>query len=730
MHAFQHLGQKLAALVWPERDFLSDEVHSSVSLASEQLPLTQQSKRWDEAELFAAILTIKATAASSIRLQVERRTSEGWDSDFAPGSPEDQLQNLLDNGRTFQEPGVVLSAGRGSGHPLAEQVHTPRRELIRSMMVSMDVTGRGIIEMRESGARLPGAMLPAVAELQFHAPRNPRVSVDKQRLTIQDPMGQTVTIPAERLIVWEQVDPVSGNRITSAWKTLKKTVRADLYASQWQQNTFRRGVRKDGIITPDNDSTWSTSEFERIEEKIKEFSGPDNAGGIVISSVPGKLTLSDAVTPKEMDFQGSRQQLIIYMCSVLGVPPSLVLHETKFANFIQGRASMWQDRVGPWVSAFAELLTNSLVPRFGKLGQMRIVGNWRNERAALGDIGEMASAYLNLRNADVPHNDAAQAVGLPLPRREPEEMQPIQRPISGSSGGSGSTGTASARLAHHKRARDPRKTRRHEPVRIYALTEEEERQLDEDRESSVEEIAALLFLLGSRLDLDPDTVDRQLKMGFPASEIYGGTAKLQDEFSDLDEIVKEWYARGLDDAGVAFSESDLQDRAQQFILEVKDPILEKVEAGARASGVRLGGDAEIRRILEETNITGSGELWLALFGLDERASGAILNKVEAGVYKSEDEINEGIDKATKNKAAAIGLTQVSIVYWGGRRAARERWQWRLSDGCNHDIQGICIRLEQLPPVLGGMPFVDPATGVEYMFPGQPHPRCCCWLEAV
>ena len=139
-------------------------------------------------------------------------------------------------------------------------------------------------------------------------------------------------------------------------------------ATTWKNALLENGARPSGALR--HESTLNKSEFDRLSNDLREsYEGASNAGRPMLLE-GGIEWVEMSRTPREMDFNETKNGDAREIASALGIPPQLlnVQGDSTFANAKLARIRLWQETLMPLIEAVLDDLNGWLVPFFDPTG--------------------------------------------------------------------------------------------------------------------------------------------------------------------------------------------------------------------------------------------------------------------------------------------------------------------------------------------------------------------------
>lgn len=134
---------------------------------------------------------------------------------------------------------------------------------------------------------------------------------------------------------------------------------------RWNYSLLQNSARPSGIIRFKGSPTGEV--VNRLTEYFKKrFAGAANAGEIPMLTDDAEWQAMD-LSPRDMDYHGTMQEMSKLIASALGVPLPLVDNDAStFNNLEQAKERLYTDTVIPLMNDFLGALGRWLLPRYGE----------------------------------------------------------------------------------------------------------------------------------------------------------------------------------------------------------------------------------------------------------------------------------------------------------------------------------------------------------------------------
>lgn len=184
----------------------------------------------------------------------------------------------------------------------------------------------------------------------------------------------------------------------------------DIYreARDAQKASFEnRGLHDFAVIL---DTNTTPEQLDRIKNTYEErASGAKNNRKPLFSTRDVK-PLSAA--PAEMDYINTVESVVTEICSVMGVPPSMIgyMQDATLANFDTAKKVFWENGMTPLLSRVSRQLTHQLAKQFGD--EWAIQPDLSNVKALQANYSESVTNAKSLWDMGVPFNEISKRLDL------------------------------------------------------------------------------------------------------------------------------------------------------------------------------------------------------------------------------------------------------------------------------------------------------------------------------
>lgn len=333
---------------------------------------------------FFACARLRAEAASEVPWRAMRKLPDGT----LQHEPDSDLQKLID----LPNPDIDFS------------------EMIEHLVNSLDIAGNeywSIVTGGISGTK--------PLELWPLDPRGMAIQGgDGDRLVRQykyTPPGasRTETMPNAEVV---QVKNANPDSFLFGLPTILASGRGvDIYreARDAQKSSFEnRGLHDYAVIL---DSATTPEQFERIKKTYAERAAGAGNNRKPLFSTRDVKPLS--ASPAEMDYINTVESVVTEICSVMGVPPSMIgyMQDATLANFETARKVFWVNGMIPLLRRISRQLTHQLAkPYYGD--EWHIQPDLSKVEALKANYQESVTAATALWGMGIPFNEINQRLEL------------------------------------------------------------------------------------------------------------------------------------------------------------------------------------------------------------------------------------------------------------------------------------------------------------------------------
>jgi HK97 family phage portal protein len=679
--------------------------------------------------VYSAISSL-AAAGSSVPWGVEVLAGDEWEP-----APDSDLAQLLAN------PHEYISS----------------QELIERIILMLGISGNSFVKKTIASGVEGTATLGRVLELTPLPTQGMQPIPDREEWLAgyaYEGSGKKRYEPEEIIHVMFP-DPENLYWGQSPLQALARVIDTESESVDWNLYSMKNRSVDDGVFTSTSDLT--KNEFDAILQILREqIQGSVNAHNPLVVG-QGFQWNPMSRTPVEMDFVEGRKMYREDVLSGFHVPPVMAgfFDQATLANAEVSRRLFWVDAVIPqFLDRIKDVFTRSLVPHFGTLGQMRVVYDLASVDALRDNTIEKSKIFVLLVKAGVPYNEAVRVAGLPL---DPLEGEEGDAPF-GTTTSQESTTQPQGEGGAKRTVMDDIKDFMTDPGWGYppgGRKAEDEERLDR----AFEKVAAAASLISAAFaDAINDHLERVDRAG----------------------IERGLRAMNLDQILTAFRFDELEVRYLSLI-----PVLEEVVEGSgllAIEDIREDTGAEVvwtpalaagwlaehgqalsqdlsnsatkgvHRVFEMwqagelgSDAVQAGELFAALYALNSLQAG-VLGKFARDLGIADEardpllgiRVERMVRGLLRGREKLIGNQQATISYFRGQTAA---WTNGVESGAipgtrriiktwfdsgQGNVCPICISLHRQSVPMPS-PFFSHVTGMQYWYPGDPHPTCNCGI---
>lgn len=199
-----------------------------------------------------------------------------------------------------------------------------------------------------------------------------------------------IILPADRLIIGHGYNPTDDRIGDSPLEALRSILAEEFEATLNRQQAWRNGSRYTGIIQrPADAPAWSQPAKNRF--KADWASGPDGPAGSTPILEDGMQYLPTSMTPAQMEYIAGRRLTREEVAAAYFVPPPMVgiLDNANYSNAELFHRALYQDTLGPWLTAIQQEYMLQLVPEVADSDDVYIEFNLMEKLA--GSFAEQAT---------------------------------------------------------------------------------------------------------------------------------------------------------------------------------------------------------------------------------------------------------------------------------------------------------------------------------------------------
>lgn len=278
--------------------------------------------------------------------------------------------------------------GRSDGAKrLVALLEKPNREdsfgdLISQWNLQMDLTGSALTWMVPNALGEPYELYPIPTAMAIPQPvLNPEYPNGFYRIQPLYPYGPFSSypvpssavgapIPAEWMMKFKYTHPLlryEGYSPLSALRLPLDQVES-IGKSRWY--SMKRTINPSAVLQREDEESpqpWAEEEIERVRAEFEAVhQGAENAGQLFVSA-PGSRLEQWGTSPKEMDYQGSWDQLVSFSLGALGItkPAAGMVEDSSYSTLFATLKQLYWTTLSPKVNRIGSKLTRFLAPFFG-----------------------------------------------------------------------------------------------------------------------------------------------------------------------------------------------------------------------------------------------------------------------------------------------------------------------------------------------------------------------------
>jgi HK97 family phage portal protein len=271
-------------------------------------------------------------------------------------------------------------------------------------------------------------------------------------------------LPADQIVHMRGYNPLTDRWGSSPIETLRSTLAEEFEAARYRQQLWRNSARLSGYIERPLDAPqWNTKEKSRFRSQWQaQYTGTGpSAGGTPILE-DGMKFHESSVTPESAQYIESRKLSREEVAAAYHIPLPMVgiLDHATFSNVREQHKHLYQDTLGPWLTAITEELHLQLLPDFPDVSDVYLEFNLAEKLR--GSFEEQAQQLSTSVGAPwMTRNEARARMNLPQLDDGDGLVTPLNVILSGQTSqaagavGGAATGTAAA-LPPATRSNGPR----------------------------------------------------------------------------------------------------------------------------------------------------------------------------------------------------------------------------------------------------------------------------------
>lgn len=232
-------------------------------------------------------------------------------------------------------------------------------------------------------------------------------------------------LPPEEVLAFQRKSPISKFDGYSPQTAGATWIDAQRSVDRSRASAFRNGIFP-GQLAIEFDSAVnapSEAQLERIAQKLMDRYGGEQRAGTPLLAPPGTKVKPLSIAPREMDFQGSFEQLRDSILALFGVPAVIagIVKDMTYGSVEASKAAFSDFTINPLCQFLGETLTAKLAKRFDP----KLCIWWSNTRPVDGAQQNQDIQTDALCSAITP-NEVRRIRGR-APLTTPEADQPIQQ---------------------------------------------------------------------------------------------------------------------------------------------------------------------------------------------------------------------------------------------------------------------------------------------------------------
>lgn len=186
---------------------------------------------------------------------------------------------------------------------------------------------------------------------------------------VSDGQGGTIKVPAEQILAFTGYSPTDPLRGSSAVDALRDTLREQVEAAMYRQQTWKRGGRASAVLQRPKDAPqWSDNARERFRDDwYAKYTGRGPLAG-------GTPILEDGMTLNRIDFSAADQQFVeaaklslVTVAAAFHVNPTMIGQNdgANYSNVREFRKMLYGDTLGPILAQIEARINTFLLPMLG-----------------------------------------------------------------------------------------------------------------------------------------------------------------------------------------------------------------------------------------------------------------------------------------------------------------------------------------------------------------------------
>lgn len=161
-------------------------------------------------------------------------------------------------------------------------------------------------------------------------------------------------------------------------RTLRDTLEETAEAIKYRRDTWEHGARVPGYVYRPEGAKWNDEKRERFVASLKATYGRDgtNAGGLPVFEDGMEIRKADVFSPQQAADLDGRQLTAVEVAAAYHIPPELVgARQGNYSNVREYRQMLYRDSLGPYITAWEDVLNAQLVPDMAEGRRLYVEAN-------------------------------------------------------------------------------------------------------------------------------------------------------------------------------------------------------------------------------------------------------------------------------------------------------------------------------------------------------------------
>ncbi len=191
------------------------------------------------------------------------------------------------------------------------------------------------------------------------------------------------------------IDPANPLRGIGRLASVMRHIQTDNQIAAYSQSLLANPVPSLLVSAKSDSVRISQNDAEYIAQKMREASGRDRAGGIVVPNFPAEVT-PIGFSPDDLAISQLNRLPEERITAIFGIPAVVLglgagLDRSTYSNMREAREAATEEFLVPLWQDLAGTMTEQLLPEFGDRGEMRVwfdmseVGTLQEDRTGLHD---------------------------------------------------------------------------------------------------------------------------------------------------------------------------------------------------------------------------------------------------------------------------------------------------------------------------------------------------------